>query len=47
MVYSDPKSLDGLEDEEKKPSKCPDCGSKDIVYDKGERFCKKCGYVFD
>ena len=47
MAQRDPKSLQSLEDEGKDVSKCPDCGSEEIVYDKGERFCKKCGYVFD
>jgi hypothetical protein len=40
------KSLQGVEQEEK-VVKCPDCGSTDITYKDGERFCKKCGYVFE
>lgn len=27
--------------------KCPECNSKDLGYEDGERFCKKCGYVFE
>ena len=26
---------------------CPDCGSKDIEYEKEEFYCKKCGLVLD
>ena len=40
------KSLESLKHEEK-VSLCPDCGNKDIGYDKGESFCKKCGLVLD
>ncbi len=25
--------------------KCPECKSAEVVYEKGETFCKKCGYV--
>ncbi|MFH1591405.1 MAG: hypothetical protein ABIC95_05770 [archaeon] len=42
----DAKSLQGLEDEEP-VQKCPDCGSTDLGYEKGERFCRKCGFVFE
>lgn len=40
------KSLQSSKQEEK-ITKCPDCGSKEIVYEKGERFCKKCGLVIE
>jgi ribosomal protein S27AE len=40
------KSLESLKHEEKTKS-CPDCGSEEIAYDKGEIFCKKCGLVMD
>ena len=39
------KSLQGLKGED--VVKCPECGSKDLVKDKGEIFCKKCGYVIE
>ena len=32
---------------EEKISVCPDCGSTQIDFDKGESFCKKCGLVLD
>jgi hypothetical protein len=47
MRQRDPKSLNSLEDEEKSKEKCPDCNSSEIGFENGERFCKKCGYVFD
>jgi hypothetical protein len=40
------KSMESLKHEDK-IKVCPDCGSKNIGYDKGETFCKKCGLVFD
>jgi|TARA_Y100000310_G_C20595232_1_gene770163 hypothetical protein len=40
------KSLDSLKQEDKVKT-CPDCGSEDLGYDKGENFCKKCGLVLD
>ncbi|MBI2650842.1 hypothetical protein HYX01_00010 [Candidatus Woesearchaeota archaeon] len=40
------KSLESLSREEKL-NVCPDCGSKNIEFEKGERFCKRCGLVFD
>jgi ribosomal protein L37E len=40
------KSLQGIESEEA-PIRCPSCGSKDFDLDGVERFCKKCGYVFE
>ena len=46
MPQKAPISLNKLENE-KDREKCPDCNSKDIEYEKGERFCKKCDYVFD
>ena len=39
------KSLQGLEAEGTK--KCPECGSKDLVREKDETYCKKCGFVVD
>ncbi|MCK4521299.1 MAG: hypothetical protein KAU20_01905 [Nanoarchaeota archaeon] len=39
------KSLQGLKGEETR--KCPECGSRDLVREKGEIFCKKCGYVIE
>jgi len=32
---------------EEKPDKCPDCGGTEFDYKDGERYCKKCGYVFE
>lgn len=40
------KSLQGIEAEEK-VVQCPECGSKDIVKEDDENFCKKCGLVID
>ena len=40
------KSLESLKHEDRVKT-CPDCESKDIGYDKGEDFCKKCGLVLD
>jgi len=40
------KSLESLKHEEI-VRVCPDCESKDIGFDKGESFCKKCGLVLD
>jgi hypothetical protein len=40
------KSLESLKHEDK-ITVCPDCGSTDIGFDKGETFCKKCGLVLD
>lgn len=40
------KSLESVKNEDKL-STCPDCGNEEIVYEKGERFCKKCGLVLD
>jgi len=40
------KSLESLKHEER-VRVCPDCGSKDIDFDKGETFCKKCGLVLE
>jgi|TARA_Y100000310_G_scaffold335772_1_gene418630 ribosomal protein S27AE len=38
------KSMQSLKAEEDNKV-CPECGSKDIVKDKGEIYCNKCGYV--
>jgi len=40
------KSLESLKHEDK-VIECPDCGSENIGFDKGESFCKKCGLVLD
>ena len=40
------KSLESLKHEER-VRVCPDCGSTNIGFDKGESFCKKCGLVLD
>lgn len=45
LKMKDEKSVQGLEAEETR--KCPDCGSKDLVKEKGETYCKKCGFVID
>ena len=45
MAYGG-KSLESLKQEDKLKV-CPDCGSDDIEYDKGEHFCRKCGLVMD
>jgi|TARA_B100001971_G_C17789811_1_gene333947 transcription initiation factor TFIIIB Brf1 subunit/transcription initiation factor TFIIB len=29
------------------PKKCPECGSKELEREKGELYCKKCGFVID
>jgi len=42
----DQRSMDKLKQEEK-IKKCPDCGSEDLGFSEGERFCKKCGLVLD
>ena len=26
---------------------CPECGSKDIVRERGELYCKHCGYIIE
>ena len=39
------KSLQGLKGED--TSKCPECGSKDIIREKGELYCNKCGFVIE
>ncbi len=39
------KSLQGLKGED--TVKCPECGSKDIIREKSELYCKKCGYVIE
>ncbi len=28
-------------------ARCPDCGSKDIIREHGEVYCRKCGFVID
>ncbi|MCH8067295.1 MAG: hypothetical protein IIC69_01810 [Nanoarchaeota archaeon] len=40
------KSLESLKHEDE-VSECPDCGSNEIGFDKGENFCEKCGLVLD
>jgi|TARA_B100001971_G_scaffold212832_1_gene244069 Zn finger protein HypA/HybF involved in hydrogenase expression len=40
------KSMESLKHEEKL-NVCPDCGSEEIDFVKGESFCKKCGLVLD
>ncbi len=40
------KSLESVKHEDRVKT-CPDCGSEDLGYDKGESFCKKCGLVLD
>jgi len=42
----DQRSMDKVQMEDK-VRKCPDCGSEDIDYVKGELYCKKCGLVID
>lgn len=27
--------------------KCPECGSKELIKEKDETYCKKCGFVID
>ncbi len=39
------KSLQSIEGQGTK--KCPECGSKDLVREDGELYCKKCGLVID
>lgn len=46
MAYVGGKSLESIKHEDR-VKVCPDCGSKQIDYDKGETFCKKCGLVLD
>lgn len=38
------RSFDEVVNEEKQ-KKCPECGSEEVVYEKGEVYCKKCGFV--
>jgi hypothetical protein len=40
------KSMQSLACEEK-VLECPDCGGDDLIFDKGERVCLKCGLVID
>jgi hypothetical protein len=40
------KSLESLKHEDTL-RQCPDCESEDIAFEKGEKFCKKCGLVLD
>ena len=40
------KSLESVKNEDK-VKVCPDCGSKDLDFDKGENFCKRCGLVLE
>lgn len=40
------KSLQSVASEEK-IERCPDCGSSDIERKKDERYCNKCGLVFE
>jgi len=47
MPQKDPKSMQSLQDEEKTDLICPDCKGKETKYEEGERYCKKCGYVFE
>lgn len=39
------KSLQGVRAED--DFICPDCGCKEMVKEKGEIYCKKCGYVIE
>lgn len=39
------KSLQRVRGEELR--KCPDCGSKDLIREQGEVYCKKCGLVVE
>jgi len=39
-------SLQGIAHEET-VNVCPDCGSKNLEYRKGELFCKKCGLLIE
>jgi len=39
------KSMQGIEAEGTR--KCPECGSKDLVKEDDEIYCKKCGLVID
>lgn len=40
------KSMQSLKNEDRE-RKCPECGSKNLEYDKGELICKKCGLVIE
>ncbi|MBS3102916.1 hypothetical protein J4458_05740 [Candidatus Woesearchaeota archaeon] len=40
------KSLESLKHEDR-IRKCSDCGSRNIGYENGELYCKKCGLVLD
>jgi len=40
------KNLQSLKNEDRL-RKCPECGSKNIDYVKGELYCKKCGFVIE
>ena len=45
MMMAEERSLQRIKGEDTK--KCPECGSKDIVREQGELYCKKCGFVID
>ena len=40
------RSFQSIKNEDR-ARECPDCGSKKIDYDKGEIYCKSCGFVID
>jgi len=40
------KSLDSISHEDD-AKKCPECGSKELEYEGGELYCKKCGLVIE
>ena len=42
---ADEKSLQETKGED--IGKCPECGSKDLIREKGEIFCRKCGAVIE
>ncbi len=46
MTAPDEVSLQGLEHEEE-VRRCPECGSRKIGLKNEERYCEKCGHVFD
>jgi len=45
IKMADEKSLQSIEGQGAK--KCPECGSKDIIREDNEVYCKKCGFVID
>lgn len=44
-MMAEERSLQRIKGEDTR--KCPECGSKDLVREQGELYCKKCGFVIE